>query len=176
MTDKTFQRYCLVIDEYFVNGFNGTEAYMKFYPKSKYAAADKNFRVIKEKPRVKEYIEAKQKDAQQILRTSHEALLQELENWAYSDITQTLMLTPEQLKELPPDVRRLITRYKHIKRNVRNSKGEIVETIDTVEVWFVDKTKAIDMIHKHTGFYEKDNSQKAPPSFVVFDARKAPKK
>jgi len=38
ITDKTFDKYCLVIDKWFVNGFNGTKAYQKFYPK----ASDKN--------------------------------------------------------------------------------------------------------------------------------------
>jgi len=35
-------------------------------------------------------------------------------------------------------------------------------------------SSAQDRISKQSGFYEKDNSQKAAPSFVMFDARKKP--
>ncbi|MAX51605.1 MAG: hypothetical protein CMH22_06455 [Methylophaga sp.] len=174
MTEKTFAKYKLVIDEWFVNGFNGVRAYQKVYPKAKDSTADTSFRKILEIPRVLEYQKSKQADAQNTLRTSHEALLQELENWAYSDITQTLMLSPTQVKQLPDNIRRLITKFKHTSRKVKDKKGKVIETIDTVELHFVDKTKAIEMINRHTGFYEKDNNQKQAPAFVMFDARKKP--
>lgn len=163
MTQETFEKYTLVIDEWFINGFNGTQAYLKFYPESSYESADGSFRNILEKTRISEYIEEKKKQAQLALQTSHAKLLEELRNWAYSDITETLMLEPEQVKELPEEIRRLITKYKHTKRHVRDSKGKITETIDTIELHFVSKEKAMEMIHKHTGFYEKDNEQKNAP-------------
>ena len=31
MKDSTFEKYQLVVDEWFVNGFNGTKAYQKYY-------------------------------------------------------------------------------------------------------------------------------------------------
>lgn len=171
MTDKTFSKYKLVIDEWFVNGFNGAKAYQKYYPKAKDKTAEQRFSKLSSIVKVSEYQKSKQGDAQNILRTSHEALLQELENWAYSDITQTLMLSPNQVKQLPDNIRRLITKFKHTQRKVRDKKGKVIETIDTVELHFVDKTKAIEMINRHTGFYEKDNNQKQAPAFVMYDAR-----
>lgn len=66
MKDETFKKYCLVIDEWFVNGFNGTKAYLKFYPDSSYESADASFRDILEIPRMKEYKETK------VLNTSNE--------------------------------------------------------------------------------------------------------
>lgn len=158
MTDKTFQKYCLVIDEWFVNGFNGTKAYQKVYPNSKYNNADKSFRVIHEIPRIKKYIKCKEDEAKKALRTTHEVLLEELENWAYSDITETLLLTPAQVKELPPEVRRLITKFETTTRRIGSGEDAVSET--TVKLSFVSKEKAMEMIHKHTGFYEKDNEQK----------------
>lgn len=169
MTEDTLDKYKLVIDEWFVNGFNGVKAYQKFYPNASYNTSDKGFRDIHENPRIAIYIDEKKKQAQIILQTSHERLLEELRNWAYSDITETLMLEPEQVKELPEEIRRLITKYKHTKRHVRDSKGKIIETIDTIELHFVSKEKAMEMIHKHTGFYEKDNNQKAAPVIKVVD-------
>jgi len=60
MTDKTFEKYKLVVDEYFINGFNGTKAYQAIYPKSKDASADSSFRELVEISRVKDYINSKQ--------------------------------------------------------------------------------------------------------------------
>ena len=57
--DSTFEKYCLVVDEWFVNGFNGTKAYQKFYPKATNATSDSAFREIVEIPRVIEYKEQK---------------------------------------------------------------------------------------------------------------------
>ena len=160
MTEATFTKYKLVIDEWFVNGWNGTKAYQKFYPKSSYNTADKSFRDIHENPRIKDYIKEKKEAAKTTLKTSHEVLLKELENWAYSDITETLMLNPEQVKELPIEIRRLITKFKATSRHLRDKEGSIYETIDMVELWFVSKEKAMEMIHKHTGFYGEHNYQK----------------
>jgi phage terminase small subunit len=160
MTKKTFEKYKLVIDEWFVNGFNGTKAYQKVYPKSKASTAASNFEKILRITEIENYVKAKKEEAKKALRTTHDGLLEELENWAYSDITEALLLSPKQVKELPSEVRRLITKFKHSQRKVRDNKGKVIETIDTVELHFVDKTKAIDMINRHTGFYEKDNEQK----------------
>ncbi len=100
-------------------------------------------------------------------------LLEELENWAYSDITETLKLSPEEIKELSLEIRRLITKYKHISRHIKDKKGKVVETIETVELWFVSKEKAMEMIHKHVGFYEKDNKQKTDLTILTPEQRKA---
>ena len=157
MKESTFQKYCLVVDEWFVNGFNGTKAYQKFYPKASYETADSAYRDIVEIPRIKDYIKSKQESTAERLKTSHEALLKELENWAYSDITETITLTPEQVKELPVEYRRLITKYKHTTKQIGSADGLMVENV--IELWFVSKEKAMEMIHKHVGFYETDNSQ-----------------
>ena len=59
-TEKTLNKYKLVIDEYFVNGFNGTKAYQKFYPESSDETADSNFRSILGNTRIESYVKAKQ--------------------------------------------------------------------------------------------------------------------
>lgn len=157
MTDKTYQKYCLVIDEWFVNGWNGTKAYQKFYPDAKEDTGATEFLRILRIPKIEEYIRSKKKSALESLKTSHEALLKELENWAYSDITETLELEVSQVKELPPEVRRLITSFK--KSETRFGKNnENIKT--TVELKFVSKEKAMEMIHKHVGFYGEHNAQK----------------
>lgn len=163
MNEKTLNKYKLVVDEWFVNGFNGTKAYQKFYPKSSYESSDTSFREILEIPRIESYIKEKQDQSQEALKTSHEALLNELERWAYSDITETILLAPEQIKKLPIEFRRLITKYKHTKS---------VDGSEIIELHFVSKEKAMEMIHKHTGFYEKDNTQKSGSSVPVLTPEK----
>ena len=62
MRDNTFKKYCLIIDYWFTNGFNGTKSYLQFYPNSTYESADSSFRDIVEIPRIKEYIKTKQEN------------------------------------------------------------------------------------------------------------------
>lgn len=170
MTEKTFEKYKLVIDEWFNNGFNGVKAYQSLYPKAKDETASVEFNKILRIPKIEKYKNQKQEESQKALRTSHESLLEELRNWAYSDITETLLLNPDQIKQLPPEVRRLITKYETNTKSYTVDEEVVKET--TVKLWFVSKERAMEMIHKHTGFYEKDNEQKAAPAFVMYDARK----
>ena len=163
MNEKTLNKYKLVVDEWFVNGFNGTKAYQKFYPKATDETSDSKFRTMVGIGRIESYIKEKQGQSQEALKTSHEALLNELERWAYSDITETILLTPEQIKKLPIEFRRLITKYKYTKS---------VDGSEIIELHFVSKEKAMEMIHKHTGFYEKDNTQKSGSSVPVLTPEK----
>jgi len=93
-------------------------------------------------------------------------LITELKNFAYSDITETLMLSAEELKELNPEVRRLISGFKRTTRTTISEDGK--RTVDEViELKFIDKLKAIDMINRHIGLYEKDNDQKTPDAQTI---------
>lgn len=78
MTEETFNKYKLVIDEWFVNGFNGTKAYQKFYPKATYNTADKGFRDIHGNPRIQEYVKEKQTDTSNKLQITLDNQLIEL--------------------------------------------------------------------------------------------------
>ena len=73
-------------------------------------------------------------------------------------------LTIEQIKALPPEIRRLIVKYKNTNRVVRKQTldgGDTLELLEqTFELQFIDKLKAIDMINRHIGFYSQDNQQK----------------
>ena len=57
--DSTFEKYCLVVDEWFVNGFNGTKAYQKFYPKVNEDTAAAKFYDLVRIGRVVEYKDQK---------------------------------------------------------------------------------------------------------------------
>lgn len=155
MKKSTFEKYKLVVDEWFANGFNGAAAYKRFYPDVSPETATSNFEKILRIAEVQEYRDSKKDDAKQALRTSHEALLAELEAWAYSDITEVLELSPEGVKQLPAEIRRLITGFETKTRRYVDGTEET-----KVKCTFVSKEKAMEMIHKHTGFYAEHNFQK----------------
>lgn len=80
MKDSTYKKYCLVIDEWFVNGFNGTQAYLKFYPNASYTTADSGFRGLIEIPRMKEYKESKTINTSNKLQITLETQLKRLDD------------------------------------------------------------------------------------------------
>lgn len=155
MKDSTFQKYCLVVDEWFVNGWNGTAAYQKYYPKASKATADVEFRRILEIPRIKEYVDKKQEEAKVVLGVEKHEVLKILRDWLYSDITELIGVSPEEIKKLPVEVRRLITEFEHTK--FTNESG----TTEKIKLKFMSKKDAAEMINKHIGFYEEHNKQKS---------------
>lgn len=80
MKESTFNKYCLVVDEWFINGFNGTKAYQKFYPESTDESAESSFREIVGNSRIKEYKESKQQKTSNTLQITLESQLLELDN------------------------------------------------------------------------------------------------
>lgn len=82
-------------------------------------------------------------------------VLKELLNWADGDYTELMLLTAKEIKELAPEIRRLITGFKRVTRRIPGTDEEEIQ----IEVKFIDKQKAMEMIARHIGFYEKDNEQ-----------------
>tara|TARA_R110000851_G_scaffold328725_1_gene499902 strand:- start:1276 stop:1665 length:390 start_codon:yes stop_codon:yes gene_type:complete len=85
MKDSTFKKYCLIVDFWFTNGFNGTKAYLKFYPDSSYDSADSSFRDIVENPRIAEYIKSKQSNVSNELDITLSKQLKRLDDIIESD-------------------------------------------------------------------------------------------
>lgn len=157
MKQSTFEKYCLVVDEWFVNGFNGTKAYQSQYPDASDEVAAPRFVEILRISKVEEYRQEKMKTASEILGTSHIELLNELKNWLYSDPTEFINLTPDDIKQLPVELRRLITEFEHTVTTT--STGN---TVEKIKLKFVSKEKAMDIVTKHVAFFEEDNKQKQP--------------
>lgn len=159
---QTRRKYEMVVDEWFVNGFNGASAYRKLYKRvSKDLTASVNFSKIQALPEMKAYILEKHEAAAKIINTTHEGILNELQRWVQSDITETISLNADEIKALPIEIRRLITKYKKRLKHFYDKDGNLLNVEDTVELHFVSKERAIDMINKHLGFYEADNKQKS---------------
>lgn len=80
MKDSTFDKYCLVVDEWFVNGFNGTKAYQKFYPEASDETCANEFSKIIRIHEIEEYKESKKKKASDSLQITLERQIKELED------------------------------------------------------------------------------------------------
>lgn len=150
LTDKQ-ARFC---EEYVID-FNATQAAIRagYSKKTAGQIGEQNIN----KPAIRTRLRELQQKASKHLEITHEDLLSQLKTWAESDITETLGLTIAELKELPVQVRRLITKAKRTTRKHRDGSTE-----EVVEIHFVSKEAALDMIAKHIGFYEKDNNQRKP--------------
>ena len=155
MREDTFKKHCRVIDEWFVNGFNRVSAYQSQYPKASDSSAEANFRKILDNTRLQDYKKEKQDNATEMLGTSHIEILNELKNWLYADITETIGLSPSEIKKLSIELKRLISSYEHVKRSIGE---EMVE--ETIKLKFVSKEKAMDIVTKHIAFFEIHNQQK----------------
>ena len=92
-----------------------------------------------------------------------DGVLKELKNWAEGDYTELMLLTAKQIKELSPEIRRLITGFKRVTRRIPGTDEEEIQ----IEIKFIDKLKAMEMISKHIGFYEKDNSQSNKQPIII---------
>jgi phage terminase small subunit len=162
LTKPTLKKYRLVVDEWFNNKFNGKQAYLRYYPKVKDQTATTNFSKLKEFPEIQEYINEKREAAAAIIESSHEAILHELLRWLQADITETIGLSPDEIKELPIELKRLINNFKHTVNKHYDKKGKLLSESQVIVLGFVSKERAMEMINKHLGFYAVDNAQKVP--------------
>lgn len=157
--ELTHEDHKLIIDEYYINGYNGAKAVQSFRPDITYGTARQVFNQIKKSEHGKEYLSRKAQSLRATASVAGEQLLRELLSYAYADATDYIELKPDELKALPADIRRSIQGLKHRKKSYKDRNGRDV-TEEVIEIRLVDKLKAIDMINKHIGFYSEDNKQK----------------
>jgi len=80
ISERTLDKYKLIVDEWFVNGFNGSKAYQKFYPNAKNSTSDSNFRKILGITRIETYVSEKRNSLIEELQITLKRQLFELEN------------------------------------------------------------------------------------------------
>lgn len=153
--------YRMIVDEYFVNGFNGNKAVAKFRPNLAYNYASILWTTISKQKETIAYISERRREVSSALAIKEENILVELMNWLRADATDYLGLTPEELKALPSEVKRCIQSISYKEKDFTDNKGNPVkERVMTVKI--VDKLKALEMINKHINFYDSHNKSKAP--------------
>ena len=152
LTKATIKKYKMVVDEWFINDFNGTQAYKKYYPRVKDETATVNFSKLKEQPEIKAYIKDRRNQINEDSEMTQRDIVKNLEAFANMDVTEVCKINNGRLvirnfDELTPEQRRAITGIK--------------ETKYGIEVEFFKKETAYNMLSKHKGVYEVDNMQKA---------------
>lgn len=130
--------------EYVKNFFNGTKAAIAA-GYSENTANEQASRLLTNVS-VQQLIEVYKKDVGAMIGLSAYHLAELLYQWVDSDITETFLLSPEQLKELPKEVRRLITQYKTT--TVTNDYGQTT----TIELKFVSKERAMELLKQLLGY------------------------
>lgn len=147
------------IDEYFNNGFFSTKAVQAVYKNNALAAAPL-WHKISTKAINAEYIKNKRAGLKRRATVENVQILRELIQHAYSDAATFIGLSPDEVKQLPPDVTRCIQSFE-AKSHTYEDRNGLSHTEHTIKIKLIDKLKAIDIINKHIGFYEVDNKQKA---------------
>lgn len=156
LTDKQ-EMFCI---EYLID-LNATQAAIRAGYSKK--TANRIASDMLSKVDIQDYIaELKEKRANRV-EMDADGVLKELKNWVEGDYTDLMMLSAKQIKELPPEVRRLITGFKRTTRRIPGTDEEEIQ----IEIKFIDKHKAMEMIAKHIGFYELDNNQSKQPPIVI---------
>lgn len=155
-----------IIDEYFVNGFNQTQAALKIFPEYSYDRASTLGNMVIQSKRNRAYIRLKQNEIQNYARISPAEIAKELKHIAFADLTEFAGLGPDELRELPAEKRRALQKITFRKKIFRDKAGNTTEEETTI-YQIQDKLKALDMLAKHIGFFEEDNKQKASNTNIL---------
>ena len=78
MKESTFKKYCLIVDEWLVNGNNGTKAYKKLHPESSNENAAVRFHDLVRISKIADYIETKRQNKAEELNITLEKQLHRL--------------------------------------------------------------------------------------------------
>lgn len=146
LTDKQ-EMFCR---EYMID-LNATQAAIRagYSEKTSHSIGAENLT----KPEILTYLtELKKKRADKV-DIKAEDILRELKSWAYGDFTEVMEMSFTDIKELPIEIRRLITGFE---RTVSINGDSSTEKI---KITFVDKKAAFDMINKHISFYAPEKSE-----------------
>lgn len=153
------KRFC---EEYLID-LNGSKAAIRagYSKESARQIAYDNFT----KHYINDYIAYLKEQRNKTVEITSNEVLRRLRDFAMGDITKTMTLSITEFEDLPDDVRLCISKFKKFERSYEVDEETITET--TVELWFVDKLKAWDMIARHMDFYNKDNKS-ASDNVVIF--------
>lgn len=156
-----------VLNNYYNNGYNKAQAYKDAVKKQDmYTSSATNLcKAILKKPQAQAYISELQNEVSYKANLSKQQLANEIHNWVYSDAALTAVNTVDELKALPPEVRRTIQGFKINKKKVKGRDGNDT-TIETIDIKLVDKNAAIDKAIKLQGYYEIHNNQQKTISIV----------
>lgn len=158
-----------VINNYYSNGYNKSRAVMDAKPSiTNHSQANVVFNSIWKHENNQAYIKEKQEEI--AFRTDLQAsqLVGELLNWTFSDASQYVGLTVDEIKALSPAERRAIQSYSQTTKTRTLKNGTEVKTTET-NIKLVDKATAIEKLIKMYGLYSVDNNQKRSLNVTASD-------
>ena len=173
-------RQRLIIDEWFINGFNGLQAYKKINPKSSDDTCKVNFSKLLTYTNVQQYIQDKQKRVSEDSSVTHQEIVNELKSFAFLDTTKIVSIQSVGTVQLDEPGKLftqkvIIKNFDELTDVQKRSIESIKETRNGIEVKFFPKATAFEMLNKHVGLYEADNKQKAiieAPKKVILEFKK----
>lgn len=158
--DQVAQEHKSIIDTWFNNGYNGAKAMIEHRPDITYNTAKVLFSTMIKTPANAQYIAEKRQEQRAKANIQADQITRELISWIYSDATDYIGLTVEEVKALPNELKRCIQSVKHRVKEYKDRNGNDVKE-EVLEVRIIDKSKAVEILNKMLGHYSLDNSQKA---------------
>lgn len=169
-SDTSLTKYRLMIDEWFINEFNGAKAYRKFHPKASQQTAEVKFSQIKAIPAVAEYIEQVKRETAERNKITIDECVELLSNMARFDITDMYNEdgTLKNLKDMPKAARLSIEGIEVDELFVAGNNVGL-----TKKIKLSSRRANIVELMKHLGGYEKDNAQKTNITVFTPEQREA---
>jgi len=149
-----------IISEFYANGFNKRAAVSSVNPELSANSAKVTAHYIFTHPDNQAYIKDKQRELRESTDIESIHVIRELINWVFFDATKFMELSADEIKELPPELRRCIQDFtvKTRKYYDKQLKEEVTEEV--MQLKFVSKEKGAEMMAKHLGIFDLDNKQK----------------
>ena len=175
MTTKFSHKQQRFIDEYLVD-LNATQAAIRagYSPKRADQIGHENLG----KPDISAAIAEARNKITDRLGVTRERVLQELARIAFFDIKDIFdeqgRLLPTS--EIPEDARRALggLTLEELVRQGQEGAGDLMLPGTLKKVRIVDKLRALEMLMKYLGMFEKDNQQKEQPTMVILNLGGAP--
>lgn len=115
------------------------------------------------KPNIQKYISELKAKTSEKLEVTHDMLTREWFKIAFSSIAHLhkTWIDRKDFEDLTDDQKECIESIDT--KIVKEKRGEEIYDVEYVKIKLYDKSKALVELGKHSGYYEKDNKQKAIP-------------
>jgi len=149
-----------IISEFYANGFNKRAAVSSVNPELSANSAKVTAHYIFTHPDNQAYIKDKQRELKESTGIESLHVIRELINWVFFDATKFMELSADEIKELPPELRRCIQDFTVKTRKYYDKQLKEDVTEEVMQLKFVSKEKGAEMMAKHLGIFDLDNKQK----------------
>jgi len=126
LSDRAKNKWMLIVDEWFQNGFIGYKAYQKYYPNANKNTASKECSLMFRNPWVANYIQQKREEQLLMNNISIERVMTELGGIAFGETDEKKVFMKDKLKAL-----------ELLQKQFNVGKGKAA-TEDTIEVDVVE--------------------------------------